>query len=142
MSLTRRFGPSMSAVKNGECHVVISTSASAICCRSSDESSRKEDLVQAATSSSFSRAAGGKKCWNKTSLANTRTLGRITAITNETAHCIYEIGQRDLRFFNFRVPILLPLKTYVSVVVQSLENHQRLGERHVPTTSQHWQPVF
>src|SRR5690349_11174920 len=82
ISFTRGGWPNISAVRNGECHVVTSTSAFAISLRNSGESSRKADLVQLATALNFSKDVLLKKWLNKLSLADTSTVGRVTQIPN------------------------------------------------------------
>src|SRR6185503_13300996 len=108
--------PNISAVRNGECQVVIRTSAFAISLRNSGESSRNADLLQLVTSSSFLNDLSVKKCWNKTSLANTSTFGRVTSLSSP--YRVNEVRQCNIRFFNLRMPVLLPFKTDVTAVIQ------------------------
>src|ERR1043165_6976292 len=142
ISFTREFWPNMSVVMNGECHVVISTSAFAISVRNCGESSRDADRLQLATLLSLSKDSAVKKCWNKTSLANTRTFGRVTSLPNNCAHRLHEIRQRDVRFFDLGSPILLPFETDEAVVVQGCERSNSFRKRNAASTCQHRQPVF
>src|ERR1044072_6058132 len=118
ISFTREFWPNMSVVMKGECHVVISTSAFAISVRNCGESSRNADRLQLATLLSLSKDSAVKKCWNKTVLANARTFGRVPSLPNECANRVHEIGQCDFRFFDLRMPVLLPFETDEAFVVQ------------------------
>src|ERR1044072_7145239 len=118
ISFTRGSRPNISAVRNGECQVVTSTLAFAISLRNSSESSRKSDLLQLVTSASFCSDLSLKKCWNKSSLANTRTFGRVTSISKQIANRIAEVRQCNVRFFDLRVPVFFPFKTDVTVVIQ------------------------
>src|ERR1044072_1346255 len=129
ISFTR--GPNISAVRNGECHVVISTSAFAISLRNSGESSCNADFLQLVTSASFCSHLSVKKCWNKTSLANARTFGRVTSISKQMANRIAEVRQCNLRFFDFRMPVLLPFKTDVTVVFQISDRDYHIRKRYV-----------
>src|ERR1051326_347769 len=137
ISFTRGLRPNISAVMNGECHVVSSTSASAISLRSCGESARKADLVQLVASSSFVTDSSLKKCWNKTSLANTRTFGRVTLIPSQCANRVNEIRQRYFRFFDLGPPVLFPFETHEAVVVQQRDRSDSVGERHAAVTRQY-----
>src|SRR6185369_5152342 len=114
---------------------VMRTSAFAISLRNSGESSRNADLLQLATSSSLLRDLSVKKCWNKTSLANTRTFGSVTLVSDQ--YRVNEIRQCNVRFFNLRVPVFLPFKTDVTVVIQISDRRQRIGKRDAATPGQH-----
>src|SRR6185369_1625166 len=119
---------------------VMRTSAFAISLRNSGESSRNADLLQLVTSSSFLNDLSVKKCWNKTSLANTRTFGSVTLVSGQ--YRVNEVRQCSIRFFDFRMPVFLPFKTNVTVVIQVSDRGQRFSKRDAATSGQHRQPVL